>query len=87
MSTTKNDGGEYRGILWDIEELPYFKGVKMSEEKKLTVEDAVELKLILEAQIKELVEEFEARTDLVVSSIDLMFNENDIDDVFVAVLL
>jgi hypothetical protein len=28
-------GSEYRGILWDIEESPYFKGVEMPDEVKM----------------------------------------------------
>ena len=79
-----------RSFQWDYEESPYFKGVeiKMDEDKDLTVSEVFELKCILEAQIQELLEEFERRVDLDIVHVDFDRNDTgDISDVFVGVML
>jgi hypothetical protein len=68
---------EYRGILWDIEELPYFKGAEMPDESKsgdMKVIEAFDLKFELEKQILKLLSDFEGATALSITGVSVMRN-------------
>ena len=74
----KKEAEEYRGILADIEESPYFKAAP-GEEKiaPLTVEAATELKWISEAVLREELADYEQRTGLKIDSISLKRDETE----------
>lgn len=80
---------DYNGILWDIEESPYFKGGNMDDGKlfNLSVSEAYRMKFELEEKLLELFRDFEAKTNMTVRCAYPIVDEDTIEDVELEVIL
>ena len=75
----RKDLEEYRGILADVEDSPYFKAAPGSSPKRPeeTLESATERKWILEALIRDEIRDYENVTGLKVDFITLKRDDAD----------